>query len=133
MVQGLHPIGVGPDGDFVVAGGVLAAADRFEGAILGVDRGFFGVLEVGTADAEAVVDSLELSALVVAVEKVGLGDDAAVDDVARGGGVGGGGRAEYDGTLEAHQQHAGDHGERACDTFLAQATRVERQLADGTR
>ncbi len=60
---------------------MLVAANGLEVVVFGVDGGGGSSFDIGAGDAHVGVEALELGALVVAVEEVGFGDDAAEDNV----------------------------------------------------
>jgi hypothetical protein len=123
---------VGANVDLDIAGTVLEAADRFEGFILGIDVAMGGGGYIGARNTEAVVESLEFGASVIAVEEVVLGHKTASNNVIWGGGVGGSGGSRDYGKLEAYQKDGGDSREGAGNPFLLKAPRVKHQLTNGT-
>lgn len=104
-IEVVGPVGMAADGNLLVGGVVLNAAERLERAVGGVDLDLLGADDVLAGDTEVVVEVLELRAAVEAVEKVVFGDEAAIDNVARRGGVDGGWWRRDSGKLQAHYQH----------------------------
>ncbi len=99
--------------------------------VAGIDLGGLGVGEVLARDTEVGVEGFELGAGIVAVEQIGFGGEAAVDNVARGGGVGGRGWSGNDGKLQTNDEDGSDGGKGARDRFLLESPSVKGHIREG--